>query len=101
MLKPYFARVLLKRQKLTQVGSIIVPEEAQTRHASLRAVVTAVGPTCDPSIKVGATVLLGKYAGEWLDSDGNPTPKGDHYICQDEDILAEVISSDGGSNSAG
>lgn len=89
-LKPLFARVLLKREKLEKVGSILVPTDAQKRHASLRCTVVATGPTCDPTIKPGMVVIIGKYAGEWFDSDGKANPEGEWYIAQDEDLIAEV-----------
>lgn len=90
MLKPLFARVLLKREKLVKVGSIYVPDSEQKRQASLKCKVIEVGPTCDKSIQPGMTVIMGQYAGAWLDADGKAVPDGDYYICCDEDLLAIV-----------
>lgn len=94
-MKPLFARVLLEREKLSKVGDIIIPEQAQKRHATLKCRVIAVGPAVDDSVKklVGKWVLLGRHAGDWINEQGDPVAKDDareYYICQDEDILAEV-----------
>ena len=92
-LKPLFARVLLERPKKQKQGSIIIPEMAQSRHASLKCKVLDKGPTADPSINIGSYVLIGRHAGDWLSAEGNPVPNMDQaefYICQDEDILCEV-----------
>ena len=84
-LKPLFARVLLERPQFkSSSGLLIIPESAQKVNAPTRGVVVACGPTCDPGIQPGQTVLFGKFAGEWIkDGAGNEI-----YICQDEDILA-------------
>lgn len=93
-LKPLFARVLLKRPRADKRGSIYIPETAQQRHATLRCEVLAKGPAVDSSINVGATVLIGQYAGAWLDEEGNQVPEGEFFICADEDILCEVSEDD-------
>ena len=92
MIKPLFARVLLRREKEEKIGSIILPDDAQKRYASLRCKVLAVGPAADPSIAVGTTVLIGQHAGAWINLKGTPgLPDGEErYIVQDEDILCEV-----------
>lgn len=95
MLEPLFARVLLEREKLVKVGEIFIPDQAQKRNATLKCKVLAVGPSVDDSIKklVGKWVLLGRHAGDWINEEGDPVAKDDtkeYYICQDEDILAEV-----------
>ena len=91
---PLFARVLLKRPRADKKGSIIIPDTAQQRHATLKCEVLAKGPAADKSIRVGAHVLIGQFAGAWLDEDGNQVPEGEYYICADEDILCEVSESD-------
>lgn len=94
MLKPLFARVLLKRETLKKVGSILVPEESQKRHASMKCKVVAVGPACDKSIEPGMTAIVGQYAGAWLDEDGKAVPDGDWFIATDEDLLAIVVDDE-------
>ena len=82
-LKPLFARVLLERPKMVS-SRIYIPESAQKVNAPTRGVVAACGPSCDPSIQPGQTVIFGQHAGAWVkDGAGNEI-----YICQDEDILA-------------
>lgn len=90
MLQPLFARVLLKREKVDKKGSIYIPESVQERYAGLKCEVLAVGPNADESIKVGDSVIIGKYSGTWVDEDGKVTPEGEYYICNDEDLLAKV-----------
>ena len=88
-LQPLFARVLLEREKM-QSASIIIPEAAAQRLASLKCTVVALGPTAD-GVEVGDTVLIGRYAGDWLDERGRPDEEGRFFIVQDEDILAKVV----------
>lgn len=91
MIKPLFARVLLQRERAKKIGNIILPDDAQRKHAFTKARVIAVGPSADDSIEVGAEVLIGRYAGDWLNEDGSPGQTEDEYfIVQDEDILAVV-----------
>lgn len=93
MLKPLFARVLLRRDKLEKVGSILIPNEQQKRYARTRATVIAVGPTADESIKPGMAVLVGQHAGAWINAQGDPagdTNEEEYFIAQDEDILCEI-----------
>lgn len=92
-MKPLFARVLLERPKLEKKGSIIIPEAAQTRHATLKCKVLAKGPTADESIKVGSYVIIGQHSGAWISAEGAPVPMledSDYFIVNDEDILCEV-----------
>ena len=93
MLKPLFARVLIKRDKLKTSG-IIVPQMAQKRNAPCRGVVIAKGPTADDSIEVGKTYVFGIHAGGWFNEDGTPSVdegKAEFFVCQDEDLVAEVV----------
>ena len=97
-IKPLYARVLLKREKLNQVGSIIIPDDAAKRHSATLCEVVAVGPDVNTSqanteIRVGSTVLIGEYAGTWINEDGRAVTDpetAEYYLVQDEDILAEV-----------
>jgi chaperonin GroES len=90
MLKPLFARVLLKRETLKKVGSIIIPESSQDRHARCCGTILALGPSASDQLNIGDRVVFGKYAGSWLDEDGRDNNEGEFYIVQDEDILAVV-----------
>ena len=88
---PLFARVLLWRRKAEKIGSLYLPDEAAKRHASLKCTVLAVGPTADASIEVGDEVLVGRYAGDWLNMEGTPITKNEEaelFIAADEDLLA-------------
>lgn len=93
-MKPLFARVLLERDKPQKIGSIHLPEESKERLALLKCKVAAVGPTCDETIKPGQQVVIGRHAGDWINSEGVPgLPPDDtkqYFIVQDEDILAIV-----------
>jgi co-chaperonin GroES (HSP10) len=99
-IRPLFARVLIERELKEAKGILLLPT-TQKRLASHVGKVLAVGPNADPSILVGARVLLGKYSGTWVDEDGTPMPDGYEeentkarfFICQDEDILA-VLSDE-------
>lgn len=87
---PLFARVLLWRRKAEKIGSLYIPDEAAKRHASLKCMVLAVGPTADASIKVGDEVLCGRYAGDWLNLNGDPITKNEEaelFVTADEDLL--------------
>ena len=91
-MKPLFARVLLHREKKTKAGSILLPDSAAKRMATLAMDVIAVGPSCDPSIQPGQKVLLGRFAGDWINEAGEPgePDTAEFYICQDEDVLCTI-----------
>lgn len=94
-LKPTFARVLLKRKRLEKVGSIIIPEAAQKRHATTRCEIIAKGPSCEEHWKIGSHVLIGQYAGAWVNDEGfvgghSKDESSEYFICQEDDILAVV-----------
>lgn len=92
-LHPKFARVILRREKFASKSSIIIPGDAAKRNAPTRAVVVAVGPTADKSIQPGMTVILGQYAGAWINAEGKTvvSPEdAEFFVCLDEDIIAEV-----------
>ena len=102
MLEPLFSRVLLEREVAKKSGSILLPQSAQFKFASLRSKVIAIGPDvnrddCYTTINVGDTVIVGKHAGCWLHEDGSPTDNPEdskYYLVQDEDILAKVVKDD-------
>ena len=93
-MKPLFSRVLLKREKADKIGSIYVPDESKDRQSTTKCLVVDKGPNAADQITVGSWVLIGKYAGDWIDSDGKAVPDGEYFIVQDEDILCELESED-------
>ena len=98
-LVPLFGRVLLERNRIEKINSIIIPDMAKERYASLKCRVISLGPNAE-GVEEGQTVLIGRNAGAWLDKDGNPVPQepepGEvaYYIVQDEDILCRVLTNE-------
>lgn len=89
--KPTFGRVIIKREieQITK-GGILLPNAK--KHAKLQGVVIAIGPTAE-GVKEGDKVFFGKHAGAWLDNTytgATENDDGEHFICQDEDILAII-----------
>lgn len=92
-LRPQFARALLRRARLTKVGKIIIPDSSQQRLASTLCTVVEMGPNCQLKLRPGTEVLIGQYAGAWMNKDGlvgqfTDTDLEEFYICQEDDILA-------------
>ena len=110
--RPLFGRVLLEREVLKKVGSIIIPLDQQKRQAICKGKIIALGETAGwtrsydesgeekmvRSINVGDTVSFGRHAGTWLDQSygvaGNEQDDAPYFLCQDEDLLA-VITTNG------
>lgn len=97
-LRPVFDRVLLRREKPQKMGSILIPEDIAKKHAPNKGEIVAVGPSSDPTIQVGQSYIFGAYAGTWINEKGTPLPQSDgsgedaeYYVCQDTDLIAEVI----------
>lgn len=106
--RPIFGRVLIERQVLRKVGSIIIPESEQKRQAICKGKISALGETAGwtktyndkgeqsmtRAIKVGDVVSFGRHAGTWLDKTygvaDNKQDDAPYFLCQDEDILAVV-----------
>jgi len=90
---PWFGRVLLKRDRLKKVGSLLIPDDIQRRHSKARGVVVAIGEQCSETTKnsLGKTVLFGAHAGAWLDANGVECPDkdADFFLCNEDDILGE------------
>jgi co-chaperonin GroES (HSP10) len=92
--KPFFNRVLLKREMADEKskGGIIVHLNADhtKRNAPCVATVLDVGATCDDPIKdlIGKRIMFSRFAGDWLKI---PNSEEEYYICSDEDILGEVL----------
>ena len=84
-IKPLSDRVLIEPAKAEEVvGGIIIPDSAKEK--PLKGVVRAVGNgTKDEAmvVKVGDTVLYGKYGGQELEFEGEK-----YLIMRQSDILA-------------
>ena len=87
-IKPLADRVVIEPAKAetTTKGGIIIPDTAKEKPQ--KGIVKAVGPgkVDEPMmVKVGDTVLYGKYAGTELTVDGS-----DYLIMRESDIFAVV-----------
>lgn len=94
-LRPLFARVLIKRDRLKSNG-IIIPDSVQKRHAPATGIILDVGEACEESVRDlrGKKVLFGLHAGAWVNPDGTAVTSEEEmefFVCQDEDIIAEVM----------
>lgn len=106
--RPIFGRVLIEREILRKVGSIIIPESEQKRQALCKGKISALGETAGwtrtwgqdgkekmmCALKVGDVVSFGRHAGTWLDTTygiaDNTKDDAPYFLCQDEDILAVI-----------
>ncbi|MBK9735640.1 MAG: co-chaperone GroES [Saprospiraceae bacterium] len=84
-MKPINDRVVVKPAPAEEktMGGIIIPDTAKEKPQ--RGVVIAVGPGKEDikmTVKVGDTVLYGKYAGQEIQHDGQ-----DYLIMREDDIL--------------
>ena len=84
-IKPLNDRVIVKRVEEEQktAGGIIIPDTAKEKPQ--RGVVVAAGPGKEGepmTVKVGDTVLFGKYSGQELQYNGD-----DLLIMKEDDIL--------------
>ena len=90
-LRPLHDRVIVKRleEEKKSLGGIIIPDSAAEK--PLKAEVVAVGPgkrsddgkVHAVDVKVGDTILIGKYSGTEVKVDGQ-----DLVILREDDILA-------------
>ena len=83
-LEPTANRVVIQETREVKIGSIILAESSQTKNAFAK--VIAVGPNTDPSIEVGAKVLIEKYVGTELLDEGSEV----YSVVTDDDILGIV-----------
>ena len=81
---PLFARVLLKRERVKSIGSIILPDQVKGKLDPEEGILIAVGDTCEPNIheQIGKKFMFAKYAGAWIKIDGE-----EYFMCQEEDLL--------------
>ncbi len=93
--RPLYDRVLVKRvqSESKSAGGLFIPESAKEKPQ--QAEVVAVGPgrlvkgekLVELTVKVGDTVLFGKYSGDEIKLDGE-----DMIILRESDILAIIES---------
>ena len=86
--RPLHDRVMVKREDEEDVskGGIIIPDTAKEKPQKGNVVAVGNGTKENPiSVKVGETVLYGKYSGTELKFEGK-----DYLIMRESDILAIV-----------
>lgn len=87
-IKPLADRVVVEAAaaETMTAGGIIIPDTAQEKPQKGKVVAVGSGKPDEPmTVKVGDTVLYGKYAGTELNVDGT-----DVLIMRESDILAIV-----------
>ena len=91
-IKPLGDRVLVepKKESEEKIGSLYVPDTAKEKPQEGKVVEVGQGKYEDGKlvsleVKVGDTVLYGKYSGTEIKVDGN-----DYLILKEEDILAII-----------
>lgn len=110
--RPLFGRVLIEREVLKKVGSILIPVDQQKRQALCKGKIVGLGETAGwtrvydkdgesgmvRAIKVGDVVSFGRHAGTWMDQSygvsSNDKDDAPYFLCQDEDILAVIEKGD-------
>lgn len=106
--RPIFGRVLIEREVLKKVGSIIIPETEQKRQAICKGKIVALGETAGWTksytktgedkmicvLNVGDVVSFGRHAGTWMDKTyglaKNDDDQAPYFLCQDQDIIAVI-----------
>jgi len=91
--RPLRDRILVKRveEEEQKVGGIIIPDTAKEKPQQGKVVavgkgrVTDKGETVPLDVKVGDTVLFGKYAGNEIKLDGE-----EFLIMREEDVLGVI-----------
>lgn len=84
--QPLDERVLVEPvEKEEKIGSIIIPDTAKEKPSMGRVVAVGTDEELQKVIKVGDTVMFGKYAGEEIKIDGKK-----HLIITRSDILATI-----------
>jgi len=91
--RPLRDRILVKRveEEEQRVGGIIIPDTAKEKPQQGKVVavgkgrVTDKGETFPLDVKVGDTVLFGKYAGNEIKLDGE-----EFLIMREEDVLGVI-----------
>ena len=87
-IKPLADRVLIepKEAETTTASGIIIPDNAKEKPQKGKVVAIGTGKKDEPmTVKVGNTVLYGKFAGTELKLDGK-----DYLMMRESDILAII-----------
>lgn len=87
-IKPLADRVLIEPVAAEQktASGIIIPDTAKEKPQKGKVIAAGAGKPDEPmTVKVGDTVLYGKYAGTEINVEGN-----DYLIMRESDILAIV-----------
>ncbi|MDG2194665.1 MAG: co-chaperone GroES [Polaribacter sp.] len=87
-IKPLADRVLVEpaAAETTTASGLIIPDNAKEKPQKGTVIATGKGTKDEPiTVKVGDTVLYGKYAGTELKLEGN-----DYLIMRESDILAII-----------
>jgi len=85
--KPMDDRVLIEQveEKEKTSGGIIIPDSAKEKPTTGKVIAVGTDEDLQEKIKVGDTVIYGKYGGEEISVDGK-----DYKIIQRADILAVI-----------
>jgi len=92
-IRPLQDRVIIKRVKEEEKskGGIIIPDSAKEKPIEGKVVAVGNGKVLDngtvrkPDVKVGDTILFGKYSGTEVKIDGE-----EHLILREDDILGVI-----------
>ena len=92
-LRPLHDRVVVKRmeEERTSPGGIVIPDSATEKPIRGEVIAVGNGKTLDngsiqaPDVKVGNTVLFGKYSGTEVKVDGDEL-----VVMREDDIMAVI-----------
>ena len=92
-IRPLHDRIIVKRteEETTTKGGIIIPDSAKEKPAEGSIVAVGNGKIMDNGetkpldVKIGDSVLFGKYAGTEIKIDGE-----EHMIMREDDIIAVI-----------
>lgn len=87
-IKPYADRVLVEpaAAELKTAGGIIIPDTAKEKPQKGTVVAVGTGKKDEPiAVKVGDTIMYGKYSGQEISFDGK-----DYLMIREADILAII-----------
>jgi chaperonin GroES len=91
--RPLHDRILVKRVQSEEktVGGIIIPDNAKEKPMEGLVVAVGLGKRQDdgnlikPDVKVGETVLFGRYSGSEIKIDGT-----EHIVMREDDLLGII-----------
>ena len=88
-IQPLADRIMVKVLEAKDVtkGGIVLPDTAKEKPQEAEVIAVGKGKVCDgkvvaPEVKVGDTILFGKYSGTEITMDGK-----EYLILKEEDIL--------------